>query len=55
MYSFALVIWEVLRRTKLEQEDENEEERTEYALPYFQDVTPGEFASSITRQVCTSG
>ncbi|TRY61300.1 hypothetical protein TCAL_16255 [Tigriopus californicus] len=47
VYSFALVIWEVLRRTDL-----NLSEADSYALPYHQDVGPDPSFDEMRKVVC---
>lgn len=47
VYSFALVIWEVLRRTDL-----HRSEADSYALPYHQDVGPDPSFDEMKKVVC---
>eukprot|EP00095_Tigriopus_kingsejongensis_P003156 maker-scaffold791_size96783-snap-gene-0.30 protein:Tk03156 transcript:maker-scaffold791_size96783-snap-gene-0.30-mRNA-1 annotation:"activin receptor type-1" len=47
VYSLALVMWEVLRRTDL-----NLSEADAYALPYFQDVNPDPSFEEMRKVVC---
>ena len=52
MYSFGLVIWEVLRKTQL---DSDLESADDFALPYHMDVGPDPSFEEMYKVVCVAG
>ena len=52
MYSFGLVIWEVLRRTQLDNSNPNSADG--YALPYHMDVGPDPSFEEMRKVVCVA-
>ena len=51
MYSFGLVMWEVLRRTQL---DDTSDSADDYALPYHMDVGPDPSFEEMRKVVCVA-
>ena len=52
MYSFALVMWEVFRKTRVFQNDPNSAE--DFALPYHMDVGPDPSFEEMRKVVCVA-
>ena len=52
IYSFSLVMWEVLRRTRVDDSDPNSAE--EFALPYHMDVVPDPSFEEMRKVVCVA-
>ena len=50
MYSFGLVIWEILRKTQLDEFDPKSAD--DYALPYFADVNPDPSFEEMRKVIC---
>ena len=60
MYSFALLMWEVLRRTEVVQDQPSDSQEDlvmseSFALPYFEDVGPDPGFDEMKKIVCTDG